>query len=84
MSSVFIQISSKRSDIYGHFVRNLCRLSEISYKITMNVNIVNSNRLTPPKKWHDSKSNRVELQWLEYLWNHVIMFETEVVRANEC
>ena len=25
----------------------------------------------------------VELQWLEYLWNHVIMFETGVVRANE-
>ena len=26
----------------------------------------------------------VERQWLEHLWNHEIMFETEVVRANEC
>ncbi|MEW8487794.1 MAG: hypothetical protein AB2705_21650, partial [Candidatus Thiodiazotropha sp.] len=26
----------------------------------------------------------VELQWLEHLWNHEIMFETRVVRANEC
>ena len=25
-----------------------------------------------------------ELQWLEHLWNHEKMFETEVVRANEC
>ena len=27
--------------------------------------------------------NRVELQWLEDLWKHENMFETEVVRANE-
>ena len=26
----------------------------------------------------------LELQWLEHLWNHDIMFDTEVVRANEC
>ena len=26
----------------------------------------------------------VELQWLEQLWKHEIMFETGVVRANEC
>ena len=26
----------------------------------------------------------VELQWLEHLWNHENMFETVVVRANEC
>ena len=26
----------------------------------------------------------VELQWLEHLWNHENMFETRVVRANEC
>ena len=26
----------------------------------------------------------VELQWLEYLWNHENMFETGVVRSNEC
>ena len=26
----------------------------------------------------------VELQWLEHLWNHENMFETEVDRANEC
>ena len=25
----------------------------------------------------------VELQWLEHLWDHEIVFETEVVRANE-
>ena len=28
--------------------------------------------------------NIVELQWLEHLWNHENMFETEVVRDNEC
>ena len=26
----------------------------------------------------------VELQWLKHLWNHENMFETRVVRANEC
>ena len=26
----------------------------------------------------------VELQWFEHLWNHENMFETGVVRANEC
>ena len=26
----------------------------------------------------------VEFQWLEHLWNHEKMFETGVVRANEC
>ena len=26
----------------------------------------------------------VELQWLEHLWNHENMFETGVIRANEC
>ena len=26
----------------------------------------------------------VELQWLEHLWNHESMFETGIVRANEC
>ena len=26
----------------------------------------------------------VELQWLDNLWNHENMFETGVVRANEC
>ena len=25
-----------------------------------------------------------ELQWLEHLWDHENMFETGVVRANEC
>ena len=26
----------------------------------------------------------VKLQWLEHLWNHENMFETEAGRANEC
>ena len=26
----------------------------------------------------------VELQWLEHLWDYENMFETAVVRANEC
>ena len=26
----------------------------------------------------------VELQWLEHTWNHENIFETGVVRANEC
>ena len=27
---------------------------------------------------------QVELQWLEHLWDHEIMFETGVILANEC
>ena len=30
------------------------------------------------------KRNTVELQWLEHLGDHENMFETGVVRANEC
>ena len=32
------------------------------------------------------KANKttVEFQWLEHLWNHENMFETDVVRPNEC
>ena len=26
----------------------------------------------------------VELQWLDHLWGHDIMFEAGVVRGNEC
>ena len=32
----------------------------------------------------EKKNYTVELQWLEHLWNHENMFETGVVRANEC
>ena len=28
--------------------------------------------------------NTVDVQWLEHLWNHENMFETGVVRVNEC
>ena len=28
--------------------------------------------------------NTVELQWLEHLWNYEYLFETGIVRANEC
>ena len=28
--------------------------------------------------------NTVEFQWLEHLWNHENMFDTGVVRANQC
>ena len=28
--------------------------------------------------------NTVELQWLEHIWDHENVFETGVVRANEC
>ena len=31
-----------------------------------------------------SKTGIVELQWLEHLWNHENISETEVVQANEC
>ena len=42
--------------------------------------------------WPDQISNPaplslesdVDLQWLKHLWNHENMFETKVVRANEC
>ena len=30
------------------------------------------------------KQNTVELQWVEHLWDYENMFETGVVRANEC
>ena len=28
--------------------------------------------------------NTVELQWLKHLWDQTNMFETWVIRANEC
>ena len=31
-----------------------------------------------------AEKNTVELQWLEYFWNHENMLDTGVVRANEC
>ena len=36
------------------------------------------------KGLHKYLKTTVELQWLEHLWNHENMFETGVVRANEC
>ena len=34
---------------------------------------------------HDAiDSITVELQWLEHLWNHENVFETEAGRTNEC
>ena len=30
------------------------------------------------------QTRTVELEWLEHLWDHENMFETRVVRANEC
>ena len=32
----------------------------------------------------DCLAYKVELHWLEHLWNYLNMFETGVVRANEC
>ena len=37
-----------------------------------------------PDTDNDSKAVTVELQLLKHLWNHENMFETGVVRANEC
>ena len=31
-----------------------------------------------------SNKNAIELQWLEHLWDYKTVFETGVVRANEC
>ena len=32
----------------------------------------------------NSVLHTVELKWLEHFWDHEKMFETGVVRANEC
>ena len=32
----------------------------------------------------DPEGHTVELQWLEHLWDNENLFETGVVRANEC
>ena len=34
-------------------------------------------------KFSDVVAHTVELRWLEPLWDHVILFETAVVRASE-
>ena len=39
---------------------------------------------TPINHQNAKHENTVELQWLEHLWDHENMFETGVVRANEC
>ena len=33
---------------------------------------------------NDLRIITVELQWLEHLWDHENVFQTEVVRGNEC
>ena len=44
--------------------------------------------LLPAKMTHNFheqiRIDTVDFQWLEHLWNYENMFETEVVRANEC
>ena len=37
-----------------------------------------------PQDLEQTFGSTVELQWLEHLWNHEDMFETGVVRANDC
>ena len=37
-----------------------------------------------PDLWGRVDRYAVELQWLQHLWNHENMFETGVVRDNEC
>ena len=43
--------------------------------------------LAPPSSQflitNHSKADKEELQWVEHLWNHEIIFETGAVRANE-
>ena len=34
--------------------------------------------------FNGNETHPVELNWLEHLWEHKNMFETRVVRANEC
>ena len=36
------------------------------------------------KPFSPKLANTVELQWLEHVWNHEIMFEAGVVPDNEC
>ena len=45
------------------------------------ISLVNQDNLN---NIDDENINIVELQWLEHLWNHKNMFETGIVRANEC
>ena len=44
----------------------------------------NRNDVPPIFVLSVSLSHTVDLQWLEYLWFDENMFETGVVRANEC
>ena len=37
-----------------------------------------------PTHFTDRVGTTVELQWVEHLWDYENMFETGVVRANEC
>ena len=41
-------------------------------------------KLPYPSTYMRKKVNTVEPQWFEHHWNHEKMFETGVVRANEC
>ena len=34
--------------------------------------------------WYEKVLITVELQWFEHLWNHEVIFETAVLRAEEC
>ena len=46
--------------------------------------ITMSNCIWSSNEAVQTDTNTVELQWLELLWDYENMFETAVVRANEC
>ena len=59
----------------GHFIRKFMKRALGEF---------HKFRLIRRKKRQRVVPSTVELQWLEHLWHHEIMFETGVVRANEC
>ena len=59
---------------------------EMSYISVYEVNVANWLGLNKPRAFDQIlfMQTTVELQWLEHFLNHENMFETGVVRANEC
>ena len=57
-----------------------CEIARDDETLLYDPQVIITSVYTPYFKNDDT----VELHWLEHLWNHKKMFETGVVRANDC
>ena len=75
---------TKSSKNMQYLMNNQINLDQICVKLMRSL----SSQCEGPKQVRYSVPrkycNTVDFLWLEHIWNHENMFETGVVRANEC